>query len=79
MGYLMEGWIFMDRFDYHYLTMHHVATAALLLMSHYVNTLEYGSLIILVHDAPNIATQLLGLLTALQGEGACLRAARRPR
>merc|ERR1711871_405455 len=66
MGYLMEGWIFMDRFDYHYLTMHHVATAALLLMSHYVNTLEYGSLIILVHDAPNIATQLLVLLTALQ-------------
>ena len=62
----MEGWIFMDRFDYHYLTMHHVATAALLLMSHYVNTLEYGSLIILVHDAPNIATQLLVLLTALQ-------------
>ena len=65
-GYLMEGWIFMDGFQYPYLTMHHIATAFLIVMSLHLGTLEYGSVIILCHDLPNIFTQSLVLLTAVR-------------
>jgi len=36
------------------------------LLAFYLNLLEYGSVIILVHDLPNIPTQLLVLLTAVR-------------
>jgi len=64
-AYLMEGWIFMDKFDYPYLTMHHTATFWLILFSH-TDHIGYGSLFIFVHDIPNIFTQGLVLLTALR-------------
>ena len=58
-SYLLEWWIFEDGFERPYLTMHHVATSALLLLAVFVGEARIGSLIIFLHDIPNLPLQLL--------------------
>merc|ERR1711972_991399 len=58
-GYLLEWWIFEDRFDRPDITMHHVATSITLCCAVLAGWSEFGSIIIFVHDAWNFPVQLL--------------------
>lgn len=58
-AYLLEWWIFEDGLDRPYLTMHHIATSILLCCAVLAGHAKIGSLIIFLHDVPNVPLQIL--------------------
>mmetsp|Transcript_2536 Transcript_2536/g.3510 ORF Transcript_2536/g.3510 Transcript_2536/m.3510 type:complete len:199 (+) Transcript_2536:223-819(+) len=58
-SYLLEWWIFEDGLQRPYLTMHHIATSVLLTCAVFAGQSQIGSIIIFLHDVPNLPLQLV--------------------
>lgn len=58
-AYLLEWWVFEDGMAIPYLTMHHIATSILVCCAVFAGLSHFGSIIIFLHDAPNVPLQIL--------------------
>lgn len=59
LAYVVEWWVFEDGLERPALTMHHLATVALIVLAVVAGHSKFGSVIICIHDSANVPTQIL--------------------